>query len=170
MLRPRLERWSEIQGGEIVVTPRSYTNHLCLADGFKGNTVCVLGSSLLSLFLRWRSLSPRALPEALEWGCYHCHVRGPRGSRIVPSGFFWLASRVVFLSSLLKRLKKWGGVGGRTFWSEKVVNILLVAGVTFKHRLKLSLSASVRAIVRLVCQFQCDIAYVSIQCFLDYSP
>ena len=105
-----------IRNTGLVLTPRSYTNHLCLADDFKGNTVCVLGSTLLSLFLWWRSQSLRALPEALEWSCYHCGVRGPRGSRAVPSVFFRLASRVIFLSSLLKRLKNWRGVENFLKW------------------------------------------------------
>lgn len=49
-------------------------------------------------------------------------------------------------------------------------NILWVAGVAFMLRHRMSLGAPVRIIIKLICQFQCDISYVSVECFLDYNP
>lgn len=99
---------------------------------------------------------PRHSPKALKWSCYHWHLLGPRGSSYA-SAFFWLASRSIFLSSILKCRKKWGRA---LRW--KSGDILLVARVTFMLCHKTSLGAVVRVIIRLICQLQCVISCVSL--------
>lgn len=80
-------------------------------------------------------LSPFGGPEEAGLGCTHS------------SGWFPRSSSWALYWSALKS-------GGRTFWGKKSNNILLVARVTFMLCHKTSLGATVRAIIRLVCQFQ----------------
>lgn len=120
-----------------MVTPRSYTNHLALADDFKGEHCLCAWKHIakpVSVVVSLSGPSLRLWSEAVIIA-----TCGARGSRVVPSVFFWLAGSSLRL--FIEAPQKGGGAGERAHLREKVVNILLVSRVTFKRCLKMSLGA-----------------------------
>lgn len=85
---------------------KHYSYCLCLAVDMIENTLC-LEELWYAGFSWWKFRFPRHAPK-----CWREAVIAPfwgrGGSRVTLSTFFWLASQVLFLSSLLNCLKKWG--------------------------------------------------------------